>query len=287
MYIVAFCSMDLSIVVSSYGRFEHVKTLVETCRVSLKAISYEIVAVTSDPVLSPKNKWLALQPNVKLIAVGDRASGAPRQKSLYHYENLGLKAAQGNWILINNDDTTISEDLEVAFLKNRDSADILVIPTEIDDKSLGKRAPIVGTVKKGETSTPVYLLDFAFFKREVFDRIGFADENLDWFGRGLDMSLACVFFAPDLRIKPLASGSLTHNLSEENRKPPHYAIDFRYLDEKWNAIAQTKGYVIELFDWGRGLRLPGFYLKVIWPALRDLRDVSRTLFTKARCRNKF
>lgn len=265
-------TMDLSIVVSSYGRFEYIRNLVKACASNFQNIDYEIVAVTSDPVDSEKNIWLSKQPRVKLVAVGDRLPGRKRQKSLYFYENLGLEAAKGDWILINNDDTTVSEDLAPAFLEQRTSAEILVIPTEIDDPALGRRAPIIGRLVAGKNSTPLYLLDFAFFHKSVFEKIGHADEGLDWYGRGLDMAIRVALHAPEIRVKPLQGGHLIHHLANENRTPPHYAVDFGYLDRKWKR--EFKGYPhlkLEIFEWGKGLRLPKFYLLYIWPILRRVK----------------
>lgn len=265
--------MDLSIVVSSYGRFEYIRDLVIACAENLQSLDYEIVAVTSDPADSEKNIWLSMQPRVNLIAVADRVPGKKRKRSLYFYENLGLKAAKGDWILINNDDTTVSEDLASAFIEQRNEAEILVIPTEIDDAALGRRAPIIGKIVTQSHDNALYLLDFAFFHKSVFQTIGYADEGLDWYGRGLDMSIRVSLYAPEMRVKPLARGHLVHHLASENRTPPHYAVDFGYLDRKWKSVFKEYPQLrLELFDWGKGLRLPKLYLFYIWPILRKAKS---------------
>lgn len=265
--------MDLSIVVSSYGRFEYIRNLVFACEQNLKMLDYEIVAVTSDPADSEKNIWLSQQPRVKLIAVADRLPGQKRSRSLYFYENAGLREAKGDWILINNDDTTVSADLGQAFLNERSSADILIIPTEIDDVALGRRAPVVGEIVRVTGSTPLYLMDFAIFHKTVFEKIGYADEGFDWYGRGLDMAIRVGIFAPELRVCPLKQGHLVHHLADENRTPPHYALDFGYLDQKWKRILKNHPDLrLELFDWGKGLRLPKFYLVYLWPLLRKVKQ---------------
>ncbi len=263
--------MLFSVVVSSYKRFEHMKSLLESVRSEFRQGEFELIAVCSDPLNSPKILWLAEQSDVRLIALGDREEGKPRAKSLYVYENLGIEAASGDWILITNDDTVLECGPRDALLSASGDADVIVFPTEIDDSSLGKRAPIIGRVTDGDYESDVPLLDFAAFHRDVFREIGGADENFDWYGRGADMGIR-VALSRKFKVATLANGGLKHKLVLEARRPPHPAYDFEYLQIKWRDY-QSSNPNVRIDLWGQSPAGGGqtFYTNRIWPVLNEIR----------------
>ena len=263
--------MDLSIVVTTYGRIEHIKRLVEGCEKYLSGISFEIVVVASDDQASEKIHWLSTRPKVKLICVGDRKPGQPRQRSLYFYENLGIQASTGEWVFIINDDSEISASLQESFIAQRFDADILVVPAHIDNRSLGHRTPVIGTLDNGQGPEPLYLLDFAMFKRSVLNEIGPADEGFDWYGRGADMAISAALL--NKKVVPMTGTYLNHFVELEQRNPPHYAHDFLYLKKKWRGLLKSSRLKFET-------PLPSimtlFYAKYIWPAVKFVRTRLQT-----------
>lgn len=258
--------MDLSIVVTTYGRDSSIRRLVESCEKFLNNLVFEIVVVASDDASSEKVKWLSSVPSVNLVCVGDRKAGQPRQESLYFYENIGIQKSTGDWIFIINDDSEISESMEKRFLEQREQADILVVPAHIDNPSLGHRTPIIGSLETASGRHPLYLLDFAIFKRSTLDEIGPADEGFDWYGRGADMSISAALLGK--KVMPLAETYLNHYVEAEQRNPPHFAHDFMYLKRKWSHL--LKGSQL-MFDTPLPSSWTVFYATYIWPIVKRAR----------------
>lgn len=258
---------SLSIVVTSYGREDSLKRLIESCRREFTQLKYEVVVVSSDPEGSSKIDWLRQQPDVNSIEARDRPYGSPRAKSLYYYENLGISRARGNFILVTNDDTSIEAGTQEAFTEAQMQFDVIVFPTEIDDKSLGKRAPVIGAVLAGTIARPIFLLDFAAIHKSIYQSIGPMDESLDWYGGGVDRGVKCAL-VHDLRLGVLRAGGLAHTLELENRTPPHADFDLRYLSRKWAKFEEENRQVKIL--WSEPYvksRIPDWVLRKVWPTV--------------------
>jgi len=264
--------MKLSVVVCTYGRFPGLVRLVESIRKEFSRISFEIVVVASDQVDSEKCMWAESQSDIRLVCVGDRYPGEKRTKSLYFYENIGIQEARGDWVFITNDDSEFEPGSQDGFLEQEQVFDVLVLPAELDDPRLGKRAPVIGYLELNGSKKDLLLLDFAFIKRDILHRIGPSDESLDWYGAGADRAVQ-VALLPDAAVGVLAQGGLTHHLEQENRTPPHSFIDFTYLSEKWKLYEDTHPEAKVVLE---GLtperKLPLFYHKKIWPMLASLRS---------------
>jgi GT2 family glycosyltransferase len=229
--------VDISFVISSYSRFEYIKQLVLSCRSACTEIEFEIVIVASDSKDSDKVKWLLDQPDVRLLALADRPPRSKRTKSLYYYENLGIIAAKGQFVTVMNDDMEIDKNFIDEFLSLRDNLDVMLIPTHIGNRSLGVRVPIIGsTSKPSEDQKDLYLMDFTIIRSTVYKEIGYLDENLDWYGKGLDLSLR-IEFETTSRVGLFSYSSMNHWIAEESRTVVSAKKDFKYLDRKWRTFA--------------------------------------------------
>lgn len=228
--------LQTSIVCATYKRFDHFRELVDSVRVSFPKGSYEIVAVSSDPVGSSKYDWMKSQPDVVTISAGVRNEGEHRSRSLYSYENIGLKHASGEWMFVTNDDTKIEHDFHTVLTQMEKEWDVIMVNGHLGDVGLGCRTAVIGDVTPPDGATrPLYLYDFTVIRRSVYERIGWLDEGLDWFGKGFDLAMACETANPPLRVCYSSSLRVNHSISPENRFPPHYVRDFRYATDKWNS----------------------------------------------------
>ena len=259
--------MKISFVVCTYDRDVSYRRLVESIRREFSSVSYEIVTVASDKMESAKCQWASQQMDVKLICVGDRLPDQKRQKSLYYYENLALSECSGDWIFITNDDTEFMPGSGPCFLEQSTMFDVLVIRAELDDPVLGKRAPVIGKLIKDGVIKELLLLDFAFIKSPVMRAIGGSDENLDWYGGGLDRSIL-VALQDHVKVGVMPDGGLTHHLELESRTPPHSLPDFKYLKNKWDAY-QVRNPNVRISVYGNPKRnlLPMWYYENLWPFL--------------------
>lgn len=279
--------MKISFVVCTYGRELPYRRLVDSIRREFTNTDYEIVTVASDEQNSEKCVWASKQSDIKLICVGDRKPNEKRQKSLYFYENLAINVSSGDWVFITNDDTEFMPGSESAFLNGCHSFEVLVIPAEIDDPALGKRAPIFGSLTKNGIQKDLYLLDFAFIKSSVMASIGPADEKLDWYGGGADRAIL-VALLDGARVGVLSKGGLTHHLEPENRTPPHSIPDFQYLKKKWDDYQTENPNVrIRSLEGSTKFQLPLWYYRRIWPNLLALRTriLSAQAFIRKRKNN--
>jgi hypothetical protein len=182
-----------------------------------------------------------------------------------------LDSASGEWIFITNDDTEFLAGIEEGFLEGCVLNDVLVVPAEIDNPELGKRAPVIGQLTKNGTQKELLLMDFAFIRASVFKLIGRSDENLDWYGAGLDRAIL-IALQDNLIVGVVNKGTLTHHLELENRTPPHSIPDFRYLRKKWMGFQRENGsFELEIYNDLPKLGLPIWFYSRIWPVLFRLK----------------
>ena len=270
--------MKISFVVCTFMRLDPLKRLIRSIRSEFSDIRYEVVVVASDSLESEKCIWASRQEDVLLLPIGDRQEGQKRQKSLYYYENLGLQSSSGEWILVTNDDTEFEAGSAQGFLEMSEAHDVIIIPAELDDSALGKRAPVVGEATVDDDVRPIFLLDFAFIRRSIWDVMGPSDESLDWYGGGGDRGIK-VALMNEVRVGVLTKGGLTHHLELENRTPPHALPDSDYLVDKWARYAKEEQNVrLEFFGKIPKKSLPWFWYKRVWPILERFRKM---LFPKA------
>jgi GT2 family glycosyltransferase len=226
--------MELSIVASSFGRLDYCKNLVNSINNYLLGYNFEIIFVCSDAKESEKINWLRAQPNVKVICLSDRGFGKKRSKSLYYYENVGIIAATGTWIFVTNDDTELTKDFVEEWESIKEDFDVILVKGEIGDVASGSRIPVLGQLSNTNlVDRNFYLYDFALIRSDLNKKLGFLDERLDWYGKGLDLSIR-VNQLTDVRVGHFQYGEVKHFISEELRNPPKPTKDFKYLNKKWN-----------------------------------------------------
>lgn len=235
----------LSIVVPTYGRSTIFKRLVISLKLFLPPNVFEVIVVSSDVDGDSKFDEIIHDSRFKIIFADKRRSGGGRKKSLYYYTNLGISAATGDWILVANDDMFIDSDFwpELNREMNKHnflSGGALVLNSQIgENPSLGVRIPILGEARKTKENKweELPLLDVAVIDKKTLMDIGCFDENLDWYGSGLDNALK-LFFLTDKPIVSAIKCTVFHDLLQPDRESMagnSYA-DFDYLREKWKSI---------------------------------------------------
>ena len=238
----------LSIVIPTYGRYYYLQKLVQSIRESCAGITYEIIVVASDPLNSEKIAWVRDQEDLYLIALHDRTEKSRRAHSLYYYENIGIMAAKGEFIFVANDDMSMNKDLILEFSEIESDLDVIIIPTHLGDRKLGIRTAIIGKLTDMDgNSRDINLMDFTFIRRSVFKQIGYLDENLDWYGKGLDLSLSIELLTQS-NIGFIKRAWIDHFIAEESRTRIKGKRDFKYLKKKW-AEHQSKDNSVTIEHW--------------------------------------
>jgi len=226
----------VSIVCATYQRLDHFRNLVLSIRSAFPRESYEIVAVTSDPTHGEKIEWMVAQPDINVIQAGTRMPGEHRKGSLYAFENIGIKEARNEWVFVTNDDTEFDPFFYTHFKALADDNDVIMVNGHLGDVGLGCRTAVIGHVCPPEGHRrPLYLYDFTIIRKSVYERIGYLDEGLDWFGKGFDLAMQCETLLPPLRVCYVSDLKVNHTIAAEGRTPPHYARDFQYATDKWRA----------------------------------------------------
>lgn len=237
----------VSIVCATYGRLDHFRKLVLSIRAAFPKDAYEIIAVSSDPTHGEKIEWMVAQPDINVVQAGTRMPGEPRKGSLYAFENIGIKMAGNEWIFVTNDDTEFDPFFYTAFVPMADVWDVIMVNGHLGDVGLGCRTAVIGHITPpGGFQRPLYLYDFTIIRKSVYEQIGFLDERLDWFGKGFDLAMQCETVLPPLRVCYGSDLKVNHAIAAENRRPPHYARDFRYATDKWTAWCRSTGWE---FSW--------------------------------------
>jgi len=242
---------SLSIVISTYGRSNEIKSLINSIHNSFPEDFYEIIIVSSDDPNSEKSKWLKSQKNTKFINPDIRIE--KRIKSLYYYENIGIKECTNEFVLVINDDMSFEKDFYEEFIKLKDN-DIIFLKTHLGVRNLGLRLPVIGTYKTPEMNIyeNLFLADFIVCRKSVYEDIGFLDENIDWYGIGVDLSLYFSFSKIKYKINYENNLCINHLITKNDRDNNSHnaSIYGEYIENKWRKFCQeNNGYDFNIPNW--------------------------------------
>jgi GT2 family glycosyltransferase len=228
----------ISIVVSTYGRFELFKNLIASIKKSsIKSEDYEILIVSSDPESSEKVKWIREQNDIdmSLYLIPDRTT--VRTGSLMFYENIGIKNSKYEWIFVVSDDMWFEPDWYEKFLTYLDKKNkVYIVSCHLGNKSFGFWIPKIGTITKDGVTEEMWLHDMTIIHSSLYEKIGYLDEKIHWFGKGADLPLAIAYLTDE---KPVLCHDvkINHEIANENRgeniSTTPNGSDFDYVKNKW------------------------------------------------------
>jgi len=229
----------ISIVVPTYGRTGPFIKLVDSIRNSnISKENYEILVVSSDPVDSDKVKWINEQTDVDITLMLEADRKSVRNRSLYYYENVGIKKAKYDWILVCNDDMWVEPDWYEKFLPHITTDNkVYLVASHIGTRSLGLRIPTIGTLTINDVEEPLWLYDMTIIHRSVYETINYLDESIAWYGKGADLAIAVGFLTNEKAI-PCYDVSINHDIVAEHRgdniSTSPNGDDFTYIRNKWD-----------------------------------------------------
>lgn len=228
----------ISIVVSTYGRFELFKNLINSIKDSrIKSENYEILIVSSDLNESEKVKWINEQKDIdmSLFLINDRTT--VRTKSLMYYENIGIKNSKYEWIFVVSDDMWFEPDWYEKFLSYKNDNDkVYIVSCHLGSKHFGFWIPEIGTITVNGETEKMWLYDMTIIHSSIYEKIGYLDEQIHWFGKGADLPLAIAFLTDE---KPVLCHDvkINHEIASENRQTNIATTpngnDFDYITKKW------------------------------------------------------
>ena len=235
----------VSIVIPTYGRFGALIKLINSIENSnINNDLYEIIIVSSDAEDSDKVKWIRNKSNIDITLKLEADRKTIRNRSLYYYENVGIKSAKYDWILVCNDDMWVEPDWYENFLKYiEENKKVYLVSSHIGGIHLGLRIPSIGTITKNGTTETMWLYDMTIIHKSVYEEINFLDENLQWYGKGADLALAVAFLTDH---KPILCDNvkINHDIIIENRvdnigdsplsNNHQNGGDFNYIRNKWD-----------------------------------------------------
>jgi len=199
---------------------------------------YEIIVVSSDDPNGDKCNWIRTKSNVTLINADFRQG--PRLKSLYYYENIGIKQAKYDYVLVMNDDMWFTPEFYNEFIKCN-GYDVIYLATQLGNVQLGSRLAIIGKYKTPHDNDykDLYLADFVVCKKSIYEDIGYLDENIDWYGIGPDLSICFGF--KHLNVMHNDKLHIEHSISPEGRwsnsENPHTYQ--HYIKTKWRTFCNN------------------------------------------------
>lgn len=234
--------MNFSIVVATYGRFEAFKKLVNSIENTvIEGDSIQLIVVSSDHPESDKIQWIKRLSHFDVNLHLDDVRVGPRTKSLYYFENIGIKVAKHEWVIVCNDDMWFDPNWIVEFKKVVSKVNVYIISTHLGDPNFGLRIPLVGSFKKGLKTFPLWLMDMTIIHKSIYEQIDFLDEHLKWFGKGADLALKIAFLTNE-KVKLAHSVIVNHDMSPSERvanisqpSTRRAQEDFHYISSKWNS----------------------------------------------------
>jgi len=275
----------VSLVIPTYGRAEHLKGLIVSVRASAPREAFEIVVVSSDSPATEKVQWLRQQPEVRLLLADVRRNPLRRKRSLYHYTNLGIRAARHDWVFVVNDDMTFDPAWYECFgrtLARPDGAGIgmVIAASHIGMASLGLRTAVIGRLRRaGGEWRDLHLSDVAIIRRDLLESLGGFDERLQWYGSGLDNTLALEFLT-QARIVVEPGIKITHAIARDGRQDSHLLAfrDFHYLKRKWDRWCRQHGCAYEWDPQIEPYTLPNRFKYGLQTARQELRNILKGLW---------
>lgn len=227
---------QISIVVPTYKRISCIKKLIDSLVNSdFEKNNCELVLVSSDDETSEKVQWIKkiTEVNVNLIIEDKRENS--RKKSLNFYENIGIKNSTKDWILVCNDDMWFEKDWYSKFTEKLSESKVYLVATHVGTVRTGLRIPSLGFITKDNTQEDMWLYDMSIIHKTIYEEINYLDENINWYGKGADLSLSVSFLTnekPILCPEVKIHHDLIHELRAENRGS--FDVDSQYIRNKWN-----------------------------------------------------
>jgi hypothetical protein len=229
----------ISIVVPTYGRFVPFMKLINSIKESdIPTDNYEIIVVSSDPVDCEKINWIENQKKYIDISVNIEADRKTvRNRSLYYYENIGIKKAKYDWVLVCNDDMWFDYNWYNNFMLIKNNSKVYIIASHIGEIRLGVRVPSIGTITKDGVEEIMWLYDMTIIHKSIYEKINYLDENIAWYGKGADLCLQVAFLTDE---KPFICENVivNHDIEiehrQENISTTPNGDDFLYIRFKWD-----------------------------------------------------
>ena len=235
----------ISIVVPTYKRKEPFIKLIESIKnCNIEKNNYEIIVVSSDSKEDEKVKWIENQTDIDMTLFLEADRKTIRNRSLYYYENVGIKNSKYDWILVCNDDMWVDSNWYQNFLQYiQEDKKVYLVSSHIGGIHLGLRIPPIGSITKNGVTETMWLYDMTIIHKSVYEEINFLDENLQWYGKGADLSLSVAFLTEhkpilcdDVKIHhDIVSESRTENIGVSPlASNSENGGDFHYIRNKWN-----------------------------------------------------
>ena len=154
-----------------------------------------------------------------------------------YYENIGIKDSKYEWIFVVSDDMWFEPDWYEKFLtyvneKNK----VYIVSCHIASKHFGFWIPPVGTITKNGIEETMWLYDMTIIHSSVYEKIGYLDEQIHWFGKGADLPLAVAFLTEETPVL-CHDVKINHDIISENRlaniSTTPNGDDLIYVKNKW------------------------------------------------------
>ncbi len=269
--------MTLSIIILSYKSKEHLKVLLPSVFASTKKYAFEVIVVDNDSqdgTAEAVESLLLSIPNLKLIRNKNTGFSAGN--------NLGIKQAQGRYVLLLNPDTKVEPDtfeVMLDMMENRPTVGItgckVIKPGGNLDLACRRRFPNplnsfkrlfllnnkdynysdVDENKEMEVDSVVGA--FLLIRKFVVDQIGFLDEKFFMYGEDLDWCFRCK--AAGFKVLYYPRTFITHYKGASSAQVPQRALRW-FHDAMW--IFYKKYYAekyLFIFNW---LVFCGIYLRM-------------------------
>jgi GT2 family glycosyltransferase len=222
----------VSIVVPTYNRLSRLRRCVERVRAAV-TVPYELVIVDGGSTDGTRDFLAGLQDDVRTIL-------EPQREGAVKAFNKGFRAAVGTYVMWLNDDAyPLAGSVEAAVAMIERHADIGQVAFYHDwDRTWN----VLDSVERDGVTYRIYNVrgypyaNFGLLRRELLERIGFADERYYFFGFDPDLSLK-VQLEAGLQVVGCRDALVCHEEHHDERKCDDLEVgreDNAKLFAKWN-----------------------------------------------------
>lgn len=255
--------MDLSIIILSFNSKTDLQRLLPSVFASVGNFSFEVIVVDNGSTDGTLDSLKRLK-DLKIIA--------NKNNGFSHGNNLGIKQAQGKYLLILNPDTELKSNTLATMLnlmENRPEVGIagckILLPTGKLDLACRRRFPnpwnsfkrlfLLNNRDYNYSNIPIdqemevdsVVGAFMLVRKTVVDKIGLLDEKFFMYGEDLDWCWRCK--AAGFKVWYYPKAVITHYKGSSSKKIPFRALRW-FHDAMW--IFYSKHYAsqyIFLFNW--------------------------------------
>lgn len=229
---------SISFIIPTFKRDQYLFDLIQSIKdTTPNDADYDLIVVSSDDPSGPKVEKLQTMDRVVLLLPDVRTT--VRMKSNYYYINMGIKASSKEWCFVLSDDMLFPEgwyELLVDVFVHHPKDTVVMVASQIGSVDEYRIIQMGWVRKPGKDWVPAFMSELPIMRRDIAEKIGYFDENAEFYGSGFDTTMAVILLT-DTQVIAEPRIQIAHFRALEQRAENANCdgvADMAYLNNKWD-----------------------------------------------------